>query len=118
MRSGCGARWRYADWPGASVSLLRTAPKGQAGMQIMQPRQRLASMAGCSPRSICTMARVLHASRAWQMEQVWQVRASMYRIGRMATSIIPNRRRVNSRCPAIFVRMPKENLFFAGDEAV
>ena len=51
---------------------VRTAPWGHASMQALQPRQREESTAGSSPRSICMMARGLHASRAEQEAQVWQ----------------------------------------------
>lgn len=51
---------------------VRSAPCGHANTQALQPRQREESTAGSSPRSICMMARGLHASRAEQEAQVWQ----------------------------------------------
>jgi hypothetical protein len=68
---------------GGLTSARRTAPNGQAGTQDRHPRQRLASMAGKSPRSNWTSACGLQAVRAWQVVHVWQTCRSIRRMGRM-----------------------------------
>ncbi len=47
-----------------------TAPNGQAGTQVWQPKQRATSITGRSPRSNCMSARALQARRAWHLSQV------------------------------------------------